>query len=211
MMFVNELVEIFIDYRDSSKDIWNRWGSNGDGLSQFCGILRFQQAHYLAYNPFGTNWLTSSYRHPNWVDHVESTGGINTGFGCALMFLFYVKDQLGFSSSETIQNSGKSLAKRALAFSKHLVGLMFPYGAAIDPALSEATKDNPVPIYLQLRVRYQYQSLPRAPQQIEFLFDTNSGDAVLAVFAGFHQTRDLTSTSLSIYLQSQLTGNLYRH
>jgi hypothetical protein len=94
MMFVNELVEIFMDYRDSSKDIWNRWGSNGDGLSQFCGILRFQQGHYLAYNPFGTNWLTSSYRHPNWVDHVESTGGINTGFGCALMFLFYVKDQL---------------------------------------------------------------------------------------------------------------------
>jgi hypothetical protein len=51
MMFVNELVEIFMDFNNqkTGNTTWVAGHSDGEGLSQFCGILRFPVGHYLAY------------------------------------------------------------------------------------------------------------------------------------------------------------------
>jgi hypothetical protein len=39
---------------------WNAGDSSGEGLSQFCSILRFQTGHYNYYGSFVDNWLNGT-------------------------------------------------------------------------------------------------------------------------------------------------------
>src|ERR1035437_3078246 len=61
MMFVNELVEIFMSFNSQKGPAtWNAGNSDGEGLSQFCGILRFPVGHYYAYPSWSNSWLSTS-------------------------------------------------------------------------------------------------------------------------------------------------------
>jgi hypothetical protein len=102
---------------------WNAGDSSGEGLSQFCSILRFQTGHYNYYGSFVDNWLNGTgttnqgrqRRTP--PDRIGSTRhspvrpsaafsymatAIRSAFGCALAFLFYLNTQLSFSINQII-------------------------------------------------------------------------------------------------------------
>ena len=109
MMFVAELVEIFMDFNNqkSGHTTWVAGHSDGEGLSQICSIMRFPTGHYDAYNSWVNKWLSTA--RPNWVSSNESTDGNPVSFGCSLLFLYYLRDQLGFTIQQIIQNGGATL------------------------------------------------------------------------------------------------------
>jgi hypothetical protein len=109
MMFVAELVEIFMDFNNqkSGNTTWVAGHSDGEALSQICSIMRFPTGHYDAYGSWANKWLSSS--RPDWVSSNESTDGNPVSFGCSLLFLYYLRDQLGFTIQQIIQNGGATL------------------------------------------------------------------------------------------------------
>jgi hypothetical protein len=109
MMFVAELVEIFMDFNNqkSGTTTWVAGHSDGEGLSQICSIMRFPTGHYDAYNSWVNSWLSSP--RANFVSSNESTDGNPVSFGCALLFLYYLRDQLGFTIQQIIQHGGATL------------------------------------------------------------------------------------------------------
>ena len=60
MMFVAELVEIFMDFNNqkSGHTTWVAGHSDGEGLSQICSIMRFPTGHYDAYTSWVNKWLS---------------------------------------------------------------------------------------------------------------------------------------------------------
>ncbi|MGH9142786.1 MAG: hypothetical protein ACRD2I_16765, partial [Vicinamibacterales bacterium] len=90
MMFVAELVEIFMDFNNqkSGHTTWVAGHSDGEGLSQICSIMRFPTGHYDAYSSWVNKWLSTA--RPNWVSSNESTDGNPVSFGCSLLFLYYL-------------------------------------------------------------------------------------------------------------------------
>lgn len=132
MVWMNEWVEILMSLTSN----WNRGDSSGEGLSQYCGIVRFQQGHYSYYGSWVDNWLNGGQAwssnnskfvpSPNsarsdWV--TQTFTGVTTGagdqihgdgdtvsFGCALAFIYYLNAQLGFSINQIIADYNSNLA-----------------------------------------------------------------------------------------------------
>ena len=52
MVFMNEWVEILMSLSGGK---WNAGDSSGEGLSQYCGIVRFQAGHYSYYGSYPYN------------------------------------------------------------------------------------------------------------------------------------------------------------
>jgi hypothetical protein len=156
MMFVNELVEIFMDFNNqkSGNTTWVAGHSDGEGLSQICGIIRFPVGHYAAYRSWVNNWLSSS--RPNWVSSNESTDGNAVSFGCALLFLYYLRDQLGFTIQQIIQNGGATLVdlyknltgdnSDPFAYFANAVNSVLPGTQTLPESNTEAA-DDPFPIF----------------------------------------------------------------
>jgi hypothetical protein len=120
MLFVMELVEVFMSYNNqhgANKNSWNASNSDGEALSHLCGIERFRTGHYLVYpgqNLFFPDratvdrWLQNTGR-PDWVSTPENTDGNPVSIGCGLLFLYYLKSQLNHPVPKIIQNGGASL------------------------------------------------------------------------------------------------------
>jgi len=106
MIFMSEWVEILMSLSDGR---WNAGNSDGEGLSQLCGILRFPVGHYLYYGSWVNAWLGSA-RDPQYITSPEGTDKNSVSFGCALLFLNYLLSQLGFDISEVIQGGTGTLA-----------------------------------------------------------------------------------------------------
>jgi hypothetical protein len=155
MMFVNELVEVFMSFNDQKgPSTWNAGHSDGEGLSQFCGILRFPAGHYLAYPSWVNSWLSSG--RADWVSSNEGTDGDAVSFGCSLLFLFYLNTQLGFTPAQIIQNGSTTLAglytnltgdpSNPFGFFLQLVNTVFPGTATITTGSGQQL-DDPFPIF----------------------------------------------------------------
>jgi hypothetical protein len=153
MLFINELVEVLMSYNDQhqGKTIWNAGDSAGEGLSQLLGIERFRAGHYLYYPSFVDAWLQTAGR-PDWVTTSEGTDTKSVSFGCALLFLYYLKSQLGHSVPAIIQKAGPTLEetftnltgqKGAFNAFNGLVSAYFPPGQT--PKFN--SYDNPFPLY----------------------------------------------------------------
>src|SRR5947208_5996490 len=111
MMFVNELVEVFMSYNNqhgANKNSWKANNSDGEALSQLSGIEHFSRGHYLAYQSWVDSWLQKNIR-PDYVTGPELTDGNAVSFGCGLLFLYYLKSQLNYPVSKIVQNGGSSL------------------------------------------------------------------------------------------------------
>jgi hypothetical protein len=111
MMFVGEFVEILMGLRNKTTGTatWNPGNSDGEGLSQLCENLRFPVGHAAAYTtPWVNTWLQSAAR-ADWFTAPQPTDKVADSFGCALLFLFYLKDQLFHSVPDIIQKGGASL------------------------------------------------------------------------------------------------------
>ncbi len=156
MMFVNEIVEIFMSFNNqkTGTTIWQAGHSDGEGLSQFCGILRFPNGHYLAYNSWANAWLTTS--RPDWVSSNENTDGDSISFGCSLLFLFYLNTQLGFTPAQIIQAGSSTLVglytnltgdtSNPFGFFLQLIDTALPGSSTITSGSGQAL-DDPFPIF----------------------------------------------------------------
>ncbi len=103
MLFMNEWVEILMSLSGGK---WNAGDSSGEGLSQYCGIVRFQTGHYSYYNAgdnrlFVETWLDTHPRQ-DWVTSTKGTDGDFPSFGCALAFIYYLNTQLDFTINQIL-------------------------------------------------------------------------------------------------------------
>jgi hypothetical protein len=161
MVFMNEWSEILMSIAGN----WNRVDSNGEALSQFCGIQRFQTGHYAYYNSWVANWLNGVSGSPNaarsdWVNHTFTGSGSTHGdgdsvsFGCGLAFLFYLNVQLGFSINQIIANYNSNMASiykvltgdagEPFTFFLNLLSSVYP--ASSTASIPGPVSDNPFPI-----------------------------------------------------------------
>ena len=93
MVFVAELAEILMDFATPG---WGRGNSMGEGLS----ILAAETLHPLGYYGTGSGpriraWLQGS--RPDFVSNTEGTDSNAVSYGCAVLFLNFLRFQLGFS------------------------------------------------------------------------------------------------------------------
>jgi hypothetical protein len=111
MHFVAEFSEVLMDYNNQhGPTTWRAGSSHGEGLSQFCAYMMAPAGYNSFYGPrFENTWLQSPDRH-NWVDDTEPTDGDVYSYGCALLYLFYLHSQLGYSTESIIHNGADTLA-----------------------------------------------------------------------------------------------------
>jgi len=111
VLFVLEFVEILMSYNNQQgPTIWRPGDSIGEGLSHLCGLERYPEAHKSYYLPFVNNWLQTNTR-TDYVSNAKNTDRDKESYGCSLLFLYYLKSQLGKSVPKIIQNGGANLEK----------------------------------------------------------------------------------------------------
>ncbi|MGA5303838.1 hypothetical protein ACPCHT_28210 [Nucisporomicrobium flavum] len=108
MLFVAELAEILMDFSPYG---WDRGGSDGEALS----IVLAAELHPIGYYQSGRGgprvnvWLQSTDR-PDWVTDNERTDENWVSFGCGVLFLNYLRYQLGYPLEKIIRTGwGPSL------------------------------------------------------------------------------------------------------
>jgi hypothetical protein len=138
MSLVAELVEVFASYRNQhGNGAWNAKTSSGEGLSLLCARERFGQGYSLAYGvPWINSWLQSS-RDTQWIGASEATDKNPLSYGLSLLFLYYLKDQRGFSIPAIIAAGADNLASTysnltgtndAVSAFSQLISPYFPQG-----------------------------------------------------------------------------------
>jgi hypothetical protein len=147
MIFMNEWVEILMDLTGGR---WNRGDSTGEGLSQYCGIIRFPAGHYSYYPSWVNSWLATSRQ--DFVTRADPTDADPKSFGCALAFIFYLNTQWGFTIRQIIQTRAINLfetyeiltGERTNPFPEfsRQLGIIYPGPATI----ARPNSDNPYPI-----------------------------------------------------------------
>jgi hypothetical protein len=154
MSFVAEFVEILMSYRNTQgPETWNASDSHGEGLSLICAQLRFPAGYQAAYGTWVNPWLQLPDRDAaahDWITTPEKSDSNSESFGCSLLFLYYLKSQLGYSISDIIQKGGSTLdityknltgQSGAITALRNLINPYFPVGNT--PTLAT---DNPFPL-----------------------------------------------------------------
>jgi hypothetical protein len=119
--FAAEMIEILMSFKGS----WNRGDSGGEGLSRVAGELLHPQFDlgfvnaWLASDPTvdPTSAVLDSEFRKDWVSQNFEGGQLRAGgsvaadqdsysFGCAMLFIYYLKSQLGFSMFQIVQRGG---------------------------------------------------------------------------------------------------------
>jgi hypothetical protein len=106
MVFMNEWVEILMSLSGGK---WNAGDSNGEALSQYSGIVRFQAGHYNYYTSWVDQWLNKQPRQ-DWVNTTKGSDKDAISFGCALAFIYYLNVQLNFSITQIVAAGASNLA-----------------------------------------------------------------------------------------------------
>lgn len=163
-LFIAELSEILMSY----KGPWVASNSGGEGLSR----VSAQLLHPEYGNGFVNAWLASdpttdptsavddSEFRKDWISTNFTGGPLKAGgsvrgdddsysYGCAMLFIYYLKSQLGYSMPQIVQSAGATLADtyqnltggqtNAFWAFKSLLAEHFPIGV-------KATTDNPFPL-----------------------------------------------------------------
>ena len=196
MMFVNELVEIFMSFNSQKGPAtWNAGNSDGEGLSQFLGILRFPVGHYYAYGSWANAWLASG--RADWVTAPKATDGDSVSFGCALLFLFYLNTQMGFTPAQIIQAGSTSLAglyanltgdsSNPFGFFLQLIESALPGTSTIAGGVGQA-QDDPFPIFT-LKFWDNKNTFGKAEVTAAVSHSRPFSDALLLVLEGFSPSR----------------------
>jgi hypothetical protein len=143
MVFINEWVEILMSLSGGK---WNAADSSGEGLSQYCGIVRFQSGHYNYYGSWVDQWLNQHPRQ-DWVNTTKGTDKDAISFGCALAFLYYMNVQLNFSINQILAAGASNLATAYRTLTGD-AGDPFPFFAGLLENVypSSATANIPGPV-----------------------------------------------------------------
>jgi hypothetical protein len=153
-LFVAEAIEVLMDYRNKKNQevSWHANWSDGEGLSRVAAATLHPSGYYTLLNaPFVNQWLQSA-RFP-WVVFTDQTDTAQDSYGCAILFIYYLRDQLNHSISEIIQKGKSSLAdtyqnltgkNAGFVDFKNLLDQYLPYTAT--QKFTALTTDNPFPI-----------------------------------------------------------------
>jgi hypothetical protein len=100
MLFVAELAEIFMDIVPGW---WDRGASHGEALSIILATELHPQGYYggIGDAPRVNAWLKSNPRQ-DWVSSNEDTDNNNLSYGCGVLFINYLRHQLGFDLGDII-------------------------------------------------------------------------------------------------------------
>jgi hypothetical protein len=148
-VLVAELIEIFMPTQNKG---WNAGKSHGEGLSQAAGFFLYPE------NATGLDgarvWLgardISGFR-PDFVGTTDNTDTNKFSYGCALLFIYYLHSQLGFSmrgivsaAADTLEDVYTNLTKDHNGFAPFSALLLarFPLGSAS----TETGSENPFPL-----------------------------------------------------------------
>ena len=143
MILVAEMDEVFMAAQNAG---WNCGASNGEGLSRILAA----EAYPAELNGFATGafWLDST--RTDFVSNNDGTDVNPISTGCSVLFLNYLRYQLGFSWRHIVAAAGATLSKtytnltgRTDAFQAFstLMNQSFPPGTP-----SNLTNDNPFPL-----------------------------------------------------------------
>jgi hypothetical protein len=113
-LFIAEFSEILMSYRAQTKSgNWSAGNSQGEGLSVFCAGMMHPVGYYGAnLGPRSSTWLTSTTRNDpahNWILSNELSDKDADSYSCALLFIYYLYSQLGYSITNIIVQGGTSL------------------------------------------------------------------------------------------------------
>jgi len=162
MVFMAEWSEILMSLSGGK---WNAGDSSGEGLSQYCSIIRFQGGHYDYYTSWVDQWLNGVSSSPNaarsdWVTQTFTGSGAVHGdgdavsFGCALAFIFYLNVQLNFTINQIIAAGGSTLSAAYSTltgdsgnpFPSFLALIENVYPASATASIPGPVTDNPFPL-----------------------------------------------------------------
>lgn len=148
-LFVAEMAEQLM-----SGHGWTPNDSQGEALSRVLAETLYTDAAYDTANsvslaPWVNDWINSSPR----ADYITTPNPGDTNqvtYGCGILFLYYLQDQLGFSLSQICQAAGSSLGDRY----KNLTGKsddgVTAMGALLDQHYTLPVKlpnDDPFPLF----------------------------------------------------------------
>ncbi len=191
MLFVNELVEIFMSYNNQNAGgAWNAGDSNGEGLSQFSGYTMAPVGHNAFYGVGQENpWMQSPRSGQYITGPPDGTDKNKLSYGCAFLYLLYLNSQLGYSpqaivqaNGATLQNTYQTLTGNSDGFTPFLTLLnnFFPQGTS-DPKSGLLEVANPFPLLYSAgrSVSFAEQSYPLGPPLL-----LNTGEAYVSPLFG---------------------------
>jgi len=170
-LFVDEMSEILMSFKGN----WDPLNSGGEGLSRVAGELLHPNSAPNTKDNNVNAWLASdpttdptsakadSVFRKDWVSANFTGGDLRAGgsvagdqdsysFGCAMLFIYYLKDQLGFTMDEIVQNGTGTLDGTYRSLTKTNRGGFSPFRRLIDfnfpTTNSPSLTDNPFPLPL---------------------------------------------------------------
>jgi hypothetical protein len=146
-LFVAEIIEVLMEYRNikNKKISWHAKMSDGEGLSRVAAATLHPVGYYSALDgPFVNGWLENERQvkrpsarggiHENWVTTNDPTDTTSDSYGCAILFIYYLRDQLNFSMGAIINKAGDSLENTYQALTRSSNGFQ-PFKALLDKYL----------------------------------------------------------------------------
>jgi hypothetical protein len=110
-LYIAEIIEVLMTCRNvqTGKTTWHANQSEGEGLSRLAAGTFHPDGYYQVLGgPFVNQWLQTNDRH-DWLTTPENTDTDVYSHGCSLLFLYYLRDQLGYSLFDIITKAGASL------------------------------------------------------------------------------------------------------
>jgi hypothetical protein len=149
-VLVAEAIEIFMPAQNKG---WQAGQSHGEGLSQAAGLSLYPEeaTRFGGVKVWlGARDISGGFR-PNFVDATDNTDGNSFSYGCALLFIYYLHSQLGFSmraivaaAAGTLEGVYANLTQDRNGFVPFSALLLtkFPLG----DASAETGRENPLPL-----------------------------------------------------------------
>ena len=103
MLFVAEAAEVLMEFLNVLAQRWHSRLSDGEGLSRVLAAEFYPDAYYgaMIHGPFGNAWLIDASRSDptqagRWISRNDSSDTRADSFGCAALFIYYLRSQLGY-------------------------------------------------------------------------------------------------------------------
>jgi len=166
-LFVAEAIEVLMSYKNfKDKEVsWKPGSSDGEGLSRVAAATLHPVGYYSPFvnGPYVNTWLTGT--RGNWVATTDNNDLTPDSYGCSILFIYYLRDQLNKPITDIIQRAGGTLEETYHSVTNQTVGfkpfreLLAKY-LPFDPAnpaspnnMTALKTDNPFPI-LEGKQRY---------------------------------------------------------
>ena len=131
-----ELAEIFMAFQGKG---WIAGWSNGEALSRIMASVLYPNRAWLFAS--AQAWLNSTV--PDWVGNVDHTDQNQLSYGCGILFLYWLADQMGKTWPAIVQAGAPSTS--TLAETATLLGVAKPFKSFMDTLYAHLTPGSVLP------------------------------------------------------------------